>query len=113
MNSTTELDQSPEQLFRQIRDLFVDMGLLGKAISLEHEGARYRVSCDESAFMVYRVNEMQRLRHHLPGWPVCLVNSHVIFEESGTPDLREDHFACRVDLDRWLQMVREHSLKHP
>jgi hypothetical protein len=115
MNLTTELERSPDQVFRQIRDLFVDIGLLGKAISIQHEGSFYRVSCDDSAFMVYRVNEVQRLRHHLPGWPVCLVNSHIIFEESGTPDLGQDHFACGVELDRWLEMVREYCLNplHP
>lgn len=115
MDLTTELERSPEQVFRQIRDIFVDIGLLGKAISIQHEGSFYRVSCDDSAFMVYRVNEVQRLRHHLPGWPVCLVNSHIFFEESGTPDLGQDHFACGVELDRWLEMVREYCLNplHP
>ncbi len=113
MKTPTDLERSPDQVFQQIREVFTDIGLLGEIISIEHEGVCYRISCDETAFMVYRVNELPRMKHHLPGWPVCLVNSHIIFEESGAPGFGQDHFACGIELDRWLEMVNEYSLNSP
>ena len=112
MIPTTDLELAPGQVFREIRGVFTDLGLLGSIISIEYEGVWYRISCDDTAFMVYRVNEYQRVRHHLPGWPVCLVNSHIIFEESGTPGIGQDHCSCGVELDRWLEIVNEYCISN-
>jgi hypothetical protein len=112
MRPITDLELAPGQVFREIREVFTDLGLLGNMISVEYEGVWYRISCDDTAFMVYRVNEYQRVRHHLPGWPVCLVNSHIIFEESGHPGIGQDHCACGVELDRWLEIVNEYCISN-
>lgn len=101
----TEAVQSPGQVFERIRALFDGLGILGESLSLEHEGSRYRVTCDERAFMVYRVSENNGLRHHVPGWPVCLVNDHTVFEECCTPELGQDHCACGTSIDGWLDLV--------
>jgi hypothetical protein len=104
----TTSDQSPSQIFEQIRKIFEELGVLGRMISIEYDGVRYRISCDEKAFMVYRVNHNTRLRHHVPGWPVCLVNADIIFDEFGMPGLGEDHCSCGVHLDGWLDLVGQH-----
>lgn len=108
MHEITRADQSPSQVFERIREIFAELGVLGSIISIECDGVRYRISCDEKAFMVYRVNQATRLRHHVPGWPVCLVNSDIIFEEFGAPGLGEDHCSCGVHLDGWLDLVGRH-----
>lgn len=97
--------ESAGVLFTRIREEFREKGLLGQSLMLEYEGIRYRITCDESAFIVYRVNENSGPRHHVPGWPVCLVNADTIFEECGSQDLGNDHCACGLDVDKWLDLV--------
>jgi hypothetical protein len=94
-------------LFIRIRSVFSDLGILGKTLSLEYEGICYRVSCDEDAFMVYRVND-SGLKHHMPGWPICLVSSEMTFEECCAPGLGRDHFTCPVDIEKWLELIALH-----
>jgi hypothetical protein len=98
-------DPSPEEVFAKIKEMFQVLGILGESLSVEHEGNRYRVTCDEQSFMVYRVSENNGLRHHVPGWPVCLVNSHTIFEESCSPELGRDHCACGRSIEGWLEEI--------
>ncbi|MBI4963485.1 MAG: hypothetical protein HY913_09420 [Desulfomonile tiedjei] len=95
----------PNVVFREIRNAFVELGILNQDLSLEHEGVRYRISCDDRMFMVYRVNENTALRHHVPGWPVCLVNSETIFEESCSPGLGDDHYTCGLNIEEWLELI--------
>jgi len=102
-------EASPVELLRQVRELFRRLGIFGQTVSVEYEGNWYRVSCDESTFMVYRVNSDGGLRHHVPGWPVCLVNAATIFEEHRSPDLEGDHCAVGMDLRRWLEIIEHHS----
>ena len=100
-------EASPVELLRHVREFFDRLGIFGQTVSVEYEGNWYRVSCDESAFMVYRVNSDGGLRHHVPGWPVCLVNSATIFEEHRLPDLGEDHCASGADIRRWLEIIEQ------
>ncbi len=101
----SEEDPSPQEVFAKIKELFRVLGILGESLSVEHEGNWYRVTCDEQSFMVYRVAENNGLRHHVPGWPVCLVNSHTIFEESCSPALGGDHCACGRSIQGWLEEI--------
>jgi hypothetical protein len=101
-------ERSPRMVFARIRKVFQELGILGSNLSLEYEGIWYRVSCDNTAFMVYRVNTNSRVRHQVTGWPVCLVNSDTIFEECSSPGIGRDHYACGVDLEKWLEIVDRH-----
>jgi hypothetical protein len=101
-------ERSPEKLFGHIRQVFTEIGALNHDIALEYEGIRFKISCNDSTFMVYRINDTSGPCHHMPGWPVCLVSSEVIFEECASPGLAEDHCACSLDVETWLQMVRRH-----
>jgi len=105
--------ESAAVIFERIQREFRAWGMLGKSLSLEHQGVRYRVLCDEKAFMVYRVNDGGNLRHHVPGWPVCLVNSHSVFEECCSPKLGNDHYACGLDIEMWLAVIHRHCLGSP
>ena len=101
-------ERSPHLVFARIRKVFQDLGVLGSNLSLEYEGVWYRISCDDTAFMVYRVNTNNSVRHHVTGWPVCLVNSDTIFEECSSPGIGRDHYACGVDLEKWLAIIDRH-----
>jgi len=99
-------EMSPVELFALVHGLFGQLGLLGRKISVMVDSCRYRLCCDDAAFVVYRVNT-EWARHHVPGWPVCLVNRDIIFEECGSETLGNDHCACSVPLERWLTLVSE------
>jgi hypothetical protein len=98
-------ERSPEIVFSHIRDAFLKRGLLGANLSVDYEGCKYRVSCDEKNFMVYRISENSNLRHHVPGWPVCLVNADTVFEECSSPVVGEDHCACDATVEKWLEII--------
>lgn len=100
--------RSPGHLFAEIRSRFLEWGILGNCLSLEYRGATYRISCDEKAFMVYRVNTGSASRHHVPGWPVCLVSSDLMFEECGSAGFADDHYSCDLDIDSWVALVSRH-----
>ncbi|MCA1962191.1 MAG: hypothetical protein LDL33_15525 [Desulfomonile sp.] len=103
------LQQAPAALLGQIREYFSAAGLLGATLSLKHQGQWYRISCDDDVFMVYRVNSGLMARHHVPGWPVCMVTRETIFEEHHAPGLGDDHCACGADIARWMRIIREHQ----
>ncbi|MBM3302117.1 MAG: hypothetical protein FJY85_19470 [Deltaproteobacteria bacterium] len=100
--------ESPAAIFERIRREFRNWGIVGRNLLLEHQGVRYRVSCDEKAFMVYRVNESGSSRHHVPGWPVCLVSADMVFEECCSPTLGNDHYACGLNIENWLALIDSH-----
>jgi hypothetical protein len=100
------MDRSASSLFGHIYKVFENLGLLGHDIELSHDGISYRISCDEKSFVVYRTNPDSGSRHHVPGWPVCMVSSDVIFEECSFPTIGKDHCACKLDLEKWLEIIR-------
>jgi hypothetical protein len=104
-----DADCGPAELLQRIGEFFSRWGIFGHSLSLEYEGNRYRVSCDEEAFIVYRVNSGTPVKHHVPGWPVCLVNSETIFEEHSSPGLGDDHCACGADIGEWLKIIDLHN----
>jgi len=104
-----EADDSPDDIFRHIKNLFSELGIFGSVLSLEHDGIAYRICCDENCFMVYRANDSTGTRHHVPGWPVCLVTEQEVFEECHTDGIGSDHHACVVQLTHWLEMVAQHA----
>ncbi|MFH0825972.1 MAG: hypothetical protein V2B18_24720 [Pseudomonadota bacterium] len=95
----------PAILLDFIRRRFTDLGLYGQALSVEYEGVLFRVSCDDHAFTVYRVNSLNAGRHHAPGWPVCLVDSHGVFEEHCSPVLGDDHCSTGTLIENWLHIL--------
>lgn len=104
-----EADDSPDDIFRHIKTLFSELGIFGSVLSLEHEGIAYRICCDDTCFMVYRANDATGSRHHVPGWPVCLVTEQQVFEECRADGIGSDHHACVVRLTHWLDMVAQHA----
>ena len=107
------LHASPRELLGAIGDFFHRLGIFDQTFSLEYEGTSYRVTCDRDSFMVYRVNSGPGLRHHVPGWPVCLVNTHTIYEEHHAPGLGDDHCASGADIERWLEIIERHAVSNP
>lgn len=105
MSELHPVERSPGRVFSRIRDAFQARGLFGSPLSVEYAGSRYRISCDERNFIVYRVSENSLSRHHVPGWPVCMVNADTIFEECSLPGLADDHYSCDATVEKWLEIL--------
>lgn len=104
---------SSDPLFPRIQQFFRQSGIFGQKISIEHQGQIYRISCDEQTFVIYQVNPQQGIPPGIPGWPVCIVNSEPSPEERHAPSLREDSFTCQMELDGWLEIIRQHCCQNP
>ncbi len=104
---------SPAGMLLELKELFHKWGIFGQTFSIEHEGNRYRISCKEEAFLVYRVNHGVGPRHHVPGWPVCLVTESTVYEEHSLPELGDDHCASGADLGKWLDIIKRHRAANP
>ncbi len=107
-NVTISLGNTPHEMFDTIKRFFCDRSIFGQVMSLEFRGISYRVWCDDQCFMVYRANDGFGSFHHVPGWPVCLVTSHTVFEECKAASLADDHHSCELDLMQWLEMIANH-----
>ncbi|MFP3867563.1 MAG: hypothetical protein ACLFUU_05295 [Desulfobacteraceae bacterium] len=101
-------EDSPAQLFRQIQNLFRRLGIFGQKLPLEFEGGKYLISCDERAFLVYRINEQSGVPPGIPGWPVCLVTAETVVDEC-SPSPREcDYFNTGLALADWLEIIEQY-----
>lgn len=106
-------EKGPAALLQEIGVFFRELGLFGETLYLDHRGKRYRVFCDEHAFIVYRVNDLSSGSHHVPGWPVCLVDGFTMYEEHGLPGIGDDHCAGGADIEAWLGIVESSRRAFP
>ena len=98
---------SPAELLGLIRERFQDLGLLGERLTLSHQGRDYLVSCDETAFTVYRLVTQCHLPPGRPGWPVCLVTAETIVDETTPPLPAADEFSSGLTLWEWLDLIEK------
>ncbi len=72
----------PSEILLKLIAAFGSRGWLGQTIRIKHLERRYRISCTESEFVAYRINENHGGSHGIPGWPVCIVNQNQIVEDA-------------------------------
>jgi hypothetical protein len=97
--------QNPPLILREFIDLFTSRGWLNQALRIRRGDRKYRITCSETGFFAYRINEGHGLPPGLPGWPVCLVTPDRIMDDSDRsrfgstePDVRE-WLRCFLDDD--------------
>ncbi len=100
-------ETSPADLLQRIQNLFRELDLFGKRLTLTHGGQQYLVSCDETAFTVYRLVTQCHIPPGRPGWPVCLVTAETASDETSPPHLPEDEFASNLTLWEWLDLIEK------
>jgi hypothetical protein len=96
---------SPAELLRRIQTRFRELGLFGSPLTLTHNGEKYLASCDDRVFAVYRLVDRCHVSPGRPGWPVCLVTSEAVVDETSPPQMPEDEFASGLSLKEWLQLI--------
>jgi len=100
-------DAPASELLARIQDLFRELDLFDKPLTLTHQGQKYLVSCDTHAFTIYRLSPNCHLPPGKPGWPVCLVTAELAVDETSPPGLEEDEFAAGLTLQDWLALIKQ------
>jgi hypothetical protein len=98
----------PARVLGHIQKLFKTWGIFGKKLTLKHEGAEYAFSCQEKAFVVYRLLAVGEKPAGTPGWPVCLVTAEGVIDECSPPYADEDYFASHLGLADWLIIIQQY-----
>ena len=98
-------NMTPSKALEDIRRKIEDFGAEERRIELEHEGCFYRIVLNSDSFVVYRVNHCSGHRHHVPGWPVCLITKDSIFQECFDLDIGMNHSKCGITIDQWLEIA--------
>ena len=102
---------TPSESLEKIRRELAGMGIDHQDLTVEVRGVSYRITYDHESFVVYRVNHCRGHKHHVPGWPVCLVTKETIFQECSGEGLAEDHCSCGISIDQWLKIVQKNCSK--
>lgn len=72
-------DNKVTDMLQEFVNIFRSMGWLDQTILIRRHEKKYRISCSETGFMAYRVNDFCHISPGIPGWPVCFVsNNHII-----------------------------------
>ncbi len=96
---------TPSETLTKIRGRFQGSGLDRYNITVVVGDISYRITFDPDSFVVYRINHCKGHKHHVPGWPVCLVTKDAIFEECLDASLGSDHCSCNLSIDQWLEIA--------
>lgn len=96
---------TPSETLNKIRRRFEGLGLDRHDVTVVVGEISYRIAFDSDSFVVYRINQCRGHKHHVPGWPVCLVTRDAIFEECSDAGLGSDHCSCNLTIDQWLEIA--------
>ncbi len=80
----------PEEALRQLVGVFETRGWLDRTLRIKRCDRSYSISCSRNEFMVYRINDNWGIPPGLPGWPVCIVDSGLIVEDSELSEFGSD-----------------------
>jgi hypothetical protein len=95
------------RVLEQIQALFKKWGVYHQRLQVQHEGDDYAFSCDDKAFVVYRLLPTDGQPPGSPGWPVCLVTADGVVDECSPPYHDEDFFASHLGLADWLTLIQQ------
>ncbi len=104
---------TPAEALEKIRRRFKKLGIDPRNFNVELDGDCYRMILDSDSFVVYRINHCRGHKHHVPGWPVCMVTREAIFEECSHLNRVTDHCSCGITIDQWLEIAAKGSQYSP
>jgi hypothetical protein len=99
--------QAAAEVLRQFVCLFESRGWLNRFIGIRSGDGRYRLFCNESRFLAYRMNDSWGVAPGAPGWPVYVVTSDRVFH---------DGEACAFsrsepETDEWLRLLIDNDFE--
>ncbi len=90
-------------VFQQFVSLFEKKGWLNQTLRIKYRDRRYRICCNGQEFFAYRINDHWGVSHGYPGWPVCIVNSDQMIEDSDMSAFESTELSARG----WLRCLTE------
>lgn len=69
-------------LLQRFVEIFMSKGRLNQTLRIKHRGRRYRIFCNESKFFAYQINDNYGVSWGFPGWPVCIVTTDQVIEDT-------------------------------
>jgi hypothetical protein len=97
---------NPPEILKEFIALFTSRGWLNQTLRIRRGDRRYRITCSETGFFAYRINDSHGISPGFPGWPVCLVTLDLL-----TDDLERSRF-CSTEPDArdWLRHLMEDDI---
>jgi hypothetical protein len=74
-------ESKPIDILMRFVGVFAEKGLLNQYIRIKYRNRRYGISCSETAFFAYRLNDHGHIAPGVPGWPVCIVKTDRIIND--------------------------------
>jgi hypothetical protein len=88
-------------------EIFESRGWLNQTIRIRLQERRYRISCTETGFVAYRINDHCGVSPGIPGWPVCFVTQDHMMEDSDMSRFASNEPSI---LD-WLRFITDSELE--
>ncbi len=96
---------TPSDVLEMFVGLFASKGWLNQTLRIRHAQKRYRICCSEKEFFAYRINDHGGVSPGFAGWPVCIVTSDRVIEDSDMSAFTSvepsvsDWLRCMADAD--------------
>lgn len=89
----------PTEILQQFISIFTDKGWLNQSVRIKYGKGSYRILCNETEFIAYRINDNKDMSQGMPGWPVCHIAQDQIIENSEMSPLASTEPSAREWLD--------------
>jgi len=93
----------PVAVLQKFVDIFVGKGCLNRTLRIKHRDKKYRIFCSESKFFAYQINDNYGVSWGFPGWPVCIVTSEQILDDSNMSAFA----STEPNVDDWLRCLAD------
>ena len=82
-SDTGMIDKNKAQgMLQSLVGIFENNGWLDQTLRIRHRGRRYRIFCSRQKFLAYRINDKGHVQYGYPGWPVCIITTDRIIDDS-------------------------------
>jgi hypothetical protein len=106
-SSRNPIQKKPLDVLEEFIGVFVNKGWLNQTIRIRRHERRYRISCSETGFIAYRINDHSGVSPGIPGWPVCFVTQKQIMDDSDMSGLA----STEPRVHDWLRFIMEDDLE--
>jgi hypothetical protein len=100
-------DKKPSDILKKFVTIFAANGWLNTTIRIRHQDKRYRISCTEKEFVVYRINDYCFVSPGFPSWPVCLVTDELVISDSDMSEFT----SSEPNVNDWFRFIRDGKLE--
>ncbi len=94
-------------VLQEFIDIFTVKGWLNQVLRVKKGDRKYRITCSETGFVAYRINDHHGLSPGIPGWPVCFVTPDRIMDDSALSKFA----STEPNVRDWLQSLADNELE--